>query len=358
MEWLISANRICGGRGFAHSWSPIFGWKAAYPETTGYLIPTLLRLHEIAAIRTYFAHQNIDLEALAVEQGAWLMSLQLPGGAFPGLLAGNKQPSVFNTGMILSGLHALHTSPSANARFTQSALLSSLNLAEEYLRNSCDSDGLWRKDTYVPDYTPAYHVYALAKVADYNQTRLLQGGDPVLGTKIYQIALQTYLQYWNEDGSINDCGFWKGKSAYTHTIAYALHGLWHCGKIFRDSQCIARVHHTLGLLLKDLNTHGKLAGAYWPKLSWFSCPTGDAQLAKLLYLIAKDECRSDYHDAANQIMYRLLKSQKQHGPARGALPGSIPFYGPYMRFRYPNWAVKYFLDALIEGESALVVASA
>ena len=35
------------------------------------------------------------------------------------------------------------------------------------------------------------------------------------------------------------------------------------------------------------------------------------------------------------------------GPAAGGLPGSFPTWGQYMRFALPNWAAKFYLDALL-----------
>jgi hypothetical protein len=32
---------------------------------------------------------------------------------------------------------------------------------------------------------------------------------------------------------------------------------------------------------------------------------------------------------------------------RGAVAGSSPIFGRYMAFRYPNWAAKFFMDALM-----------
>jgi hypothetical protein len=32
---------------------------------------------------------------------------------------------------------------------------------------------------------------------------------------------------------------------------------------------------------------------------------------------------------------------------RGAIPGSAPIWGAYSRFEFPNWAAKFFADALI-----------
>jgi hypothetical protein len=33
--------------------------------------------------------------------------------------------------------------------------------------------------------------------------------------------------------------------------------------------------------------------------------------------------------------------------ARGAIAGSVPIWGAYSRFEFPNWAAKFFADALM-----------
>jgi hypothetical protein len=35
------------------------------------------------------------------------------------------------------------------------------------------------------------------------------------------------------------------------------------------------------------------------------------------------------------------------GGVRGGMPGSNPRSGGYMKHRYPNWAAKFFMDALM-----------
>jgi hypothetical protein len=32
---------------------------------------------------------------------------------------------------------------------------------------------------------------------------------------------------------------------------------------------------------------------------------------------------------------------------RGGIAGSLPIWGDYSRFEYPNWAAKFFADALL-----------
>ena len=39
----MRSHEVCSHTGSAAYWSPILGWGAPYPETTGYIIPTLLR---------------------------------------------------------------------------------------------------------------------------------------------------------------------------------------------------------------------------------------------------------------------------------------------------------------------------
>jgi hypothetical protein len=36
-----------------------------------------------------------------------------------------------------------------------------------------------------------------------------------------------------------------------------------------------------------------------------------------------------------------------HPGVRGGIAGSYPIYGRYGRFKYPNWAAKFFADALL-----------
>jgi hypothetical protein len=60
--------------------------------------------------------------------------------------------------------------------------------------------------------------------------------------------------------------------------------------------------------------------------------------------------RTSYRTAADRIV-DYLKPLQAIGTAdpslNGALGGSFPLFGSYMRARYPNWATKYLLDALM-----------
>jgi hypothetical protein len=58
-----------------------------------------------------------------------------------------------------------------------------------------------------------------------------------------------------------------------------------------------------------------------------------------------------YRQAAQRILDFLTRLQSGNNtPAsiRGGLSGSHPIWGRYLRWRYPNWSVKFFLDALLQ----------
>jgi hypothetical protein len=97
LAWLMRSIEHGRGGSCAH-FSLASGWSKPYPETTGYLIPTLLE-SEVEHAR-----------AAALALGRWLLSIQNPDGSWNNgvIAARDARPSVFNTGQFLHGLIALH----------------------------------------------------------------------------------------------------------------------------------------------------------------------------------------------------------------------------------------------------------
>ena len=102
LGWLERARdySLSEDSGVARHYSLVSGWSASYPETTGYIVPTL-----IAEGR---ARGNEVLLARARKMLDWLVSIQMPCGAFQGSTVdtSNVVPVTFNTGQILLGLAA------------------------------------------------------------------------------------------------------------------------------------------------------------------------------------------------------------------------------------------------------------
>lgn len=328
LDWLRRSIAVTGGQGSSHSWSPLFGWAKAYPETTGYLIETLLDYAELK--------QDASLRTLAGQCADWLISIQLPEGAFAGLLAGNREPSVFNTAQILFGLARVSPTPSE-----------ALSRAVGWLVSVLEPDHAWRRYAYVPGFTPTYYTRAVWGVLEANK---------ILKDKAVEAAMRRALHFYAErlrpDGSMRDAGFWPGKPAFTHTLAYALEGFLECAVLLNEKEIIEKeilAGDTI-LKVKDI-AGGRLAGRYdeqWRGDYSFLCLTGHCQLSVFYHRLWEISGETRFRAAARDLLLEVLPHQCRGGNKnrRGALPGSAPVWGPYLRFRYPNWGVKFFLDAM------------
>jgi len=67
MGWLLQSVCKGGGGSCAHA-IPLLGWSRPYPETTGYLIPTLLNAADL--------RENPALAETASALGQWLLDIQ------------------------------------------------------------------------------------------------------------------------------------------------------------------------------------------------------------------------------------------------------------------------------------------
>lgn len=336
-DWAMRSIKATGSGGSAHSWSPLFGWAKPYPETTGYLIETLLRWSQYCQ-----PEQSAVFQALALQAADWLLALQLPSGAFPGLLAGHQKPSVFNTAQIMFGLAA------AYEQSQQDKYRQALARAGAWLAQIQEADGAWRQAAYVEGFVPTYYTRAVQGLLRANQSLR----DATL-EQVARKALLFYAEKFQAGHSIQDWGFWPGKPAYTHTIAYTLEGLWQSAAILEMPDIQQKTLRSLETLQQLITDNQAIAGTYdenWKGNYRFECPTGNVQLALVFQEVGKQTANQNFLDTARALLDHTLQFQslKKGSAAYGALPGSAPFYGPYLRFRYPNWGVKFLLDALIE----------
>src|SRR5512135_3918282 len=119
--------------GFARHFDPTSGWAASYPETSGYIVATLLDEARIQG--------RADLKERARRALDWLCAIQFPDGGFQGGLVNERPavPVIFNTGQILMGLVAGARS------FDEPRYRGAAQRAADWLRDSQDADGCWRR---------------------------------------------------------------------------------------------------------------------------------------------------------------------------------------------------------------------
>jgi hypothetical protein len=350
MDWLCRSQDISGCAGSSASYGFDCGWAPPYPETTGYIISTFLR---------YAAFVNDDnfLER-AKQMGDWEIDIQLPSGAVRGGSGINDYPIVFNTGMVILGWTDLYQHTGYD-RYLSASLK-----AADWLCLNIDTDGKWSKFTYnkIPH---AYHSrvsWSLLEV--YKHTNNSKYKDAAIRNINWVLSLV------NENGWIEEMGFYRGETPLTHTIAYTYRGLLECS-FFLDEEmklkiqnivkrAAERIMHiyeakkngpfkTLKLLPGRINNK-------WHSSAIFSCLTGNAQIAIIWLKIYQLNRNERYLNAAVKIIDQLKRTQnlKSTNPGiRGGMAGSYPIWGSYMRFSYPNWAVKFYADALMLKETVM-----
>lgn len=331
LAWLLRSIQACGGAGSAHSFSPIFGWRAAYPETTGYLIETLLRYADLK--------NRPDLRDTAIGCADWLCRVQLPTGAFASGVVGGLRPSIFNTAQILFGLAETSDAPARKICLEKSV---------RWLLDSLETDGSWQQAAFVPGFVPSYYTRAVWGVLRANDVLQRPDIQPAM-----RRALNFYAQRFTPQNAVRDWGFRPGEAAFTHTIAYTLEGFVECAARLGERDVLAKTAASMDALLAVRHRDGRTAGRYdecWRGDYSFICLTGNAQLSIVCRRLFRLTGEPKYARAADEFLAEIIDVQKVSPSPNlhGALPGSAPFSGKYMRWRYPNWAAKFFLDALFE----------
>lgn len=338
VDWLQTSIKNGNGGSSAH-YSRIKGWSAPYPETTGYIIPTLLDASSQL--------NDANLASQAIKLGEWLLDLQNVDGWWPGgLYTGNSplNPSVFNTAQILDGLVSLY-------HFTKhEKWLKAADRGSIWLAKNVDAAGLWKIGNYREGVNPSYYTQVTRPML---QAWEITSNDDVKNAALR--ALRRILALRTDKGVFSGWGFDENKPAFTHTIAYTLRGFIESAIMLNDWQefgepCLTALNR---LARKADFNQGKLPGAYyedWRAVNWYSCLTGNVQVALCLLQIEQKQPDLRLVNSAAKLVDYVCSCQNitsSNHNIRGAVAGSSPLIGRYMFMRYPNWAAKYHADALI-----------
>lgn len=320
--------------GVARDYSLIKGWATSYPETTGYIIPTML---------AYSNEYNApEAKERAIRMLDWIVDIQLRDGGFQGgkIDAHPIVPVTFNTGQILLGL-------AAGAANVDTRYLEPMHRAATWLVNSQDDDGCWRQyptpfaapglksyETHV-----AWGLFEAARVA------------PEMGYGEAGLAnVRWALRKQNDNGWFSHCCLSDPDRPLTHTIGYVLRGILEAWRYSNDSVYLDAARKTADKLLTTLKPNGWLPGrlsADWsPAVSWV-CLTGSVQNAHCWMMLYQATGELRYLDAARRVNAFVRRTIQLNGSPEicGAVKGSFPVDGAYGRYEYLNWAVKFAVDA-------------
>jgi hypothetical protein len=355
IQWLCRAQDAVAGGGVSYGFDLRRGWQPPYPETTGYIISTFLRCAATGRPREGGLAAD-DLKQRAWRMTHWLTTVQLESGALPGGTVGIEPvATVFNTGQVLEGwCEAYRELPDESVRRC-------LVRAAEWLVAVQDDDGCWRKYlSPLTVQTPAtYNVRTAAALL--KAARLLddKAWDRAALKNFDWALTQQDERGWFDNNCLTDAA-----RALTHTIGYTLEGLLDAAEISGQERYLAAVRQASEHLKGAVRENGFLSGrvdARWqPQVSW-CCLTGSSQVAMVWFRLASALGDPTYATVAGRLLSYVKATQKvgpedqatppQDGSGqagtRGGIKGSHPVWGGYEPFRYPNWAAKFFVDALL-----------
>lgn len=338
---LAQDSSISHDGGVAGHYSLINGWSASYPETTGYIIPTML---EYAKLR-----QSETIRRRAKAMLDWLVSIQLSCGGFQGGMIDSRPivPVTFNTGQILLGL-------ASGVREFGSKYFEPMLRAADWLVETQDSGGCWRKypSPFAAEGEKAYETHVA--------WGLLEAGSIAAQKKYTDAALANIhwaLKYQKENGWFAKCCLTNSAEPLTHTLGYVLRGLLEGFRFTQEPMILNACIKTANGLVSAIHENGFLPGrlnSEWQGTVSWACLTGTAQIAYCWLRMHQLLDNIEYRNAAYAANLYVRRSMKISGAPQtaGGIKGSFPINGSYGQFAYLNCASKFFIDASI-AEKAL-----
>jgi uncharacterized protein YyaL (SSP411 family) len=256
-----------------------------------------------------------------------------------------REPAVFNTAQVIFGWLAAFRAVGDDRFLTEA------RRAGRWLIDVMDRDGAWRRFT---SNAAGVTFYARAAWALVELTS-------VSGDEQFAAAARRFLA-WSltreeDDGWFGENCLTNNDQPLLHTIAYAAQGQLESGRTLGDPRLVEAATRTARALAAQVRRDGWLSGRYaqgWrPAVRW-ACLTGMAQMSIVWSRLHGLTPEPAFADAAERVNLYLKATQdltSRNPGLRGGIRGSFPVYGTYQRYSVPNWASKFFLDALLYAPS-------
>jgi uncharacterized protein YyaL (SSP411 family) len=328
--WLCRAQDVSGDGGVSYGYTARQGWGPSYPETSGYIAATFFRL----------ARQR---DPAYFERGRriarWLLTVQNADGSFPNPRYGTDG-IVFDTGQALFGLVCAFEA-TREAPFLDGAMR-----AARWIVEVADADRRWTAHEHLS--TP--HVYNTRTA--WALLRANQLAPDARREEVARANLDWALAEQQDSGLFRHCAFRAGDSPFTHTIAYTARGLLESGELLGDATYTAAALACADAVVRHLDPGGFLPSTITVAGvadATSCCLTGNCQFALVWLRLARLAERPGYADAAARALQFVMRSQdlEHDNPGvRGAIKGSQPIWGRYAPLSFPNWATKFFVDAM------------
>jgi len=313
------------------------GWRPSYVETSGYIIETFL---DIA--KTY---DDFDAAQRAERIGRWLLTVQNEDGSFSNVSMETSNGIIFDTGQVLFGL--LKCFMETDDRIFQL----SAEKAAYWLVQKLDTDGAWRQNTHLGQ-IHTYNTRVAWAMLEY--CKIFQNEE-------IQEAARKNL-YWaitqqTEYGLFENCSFKEGQDPSTHTIAYAIRGLFEGGILLGDDHVLSASLKAANRMVQYVDKVGFIPGRIsvtGDPHKAYSCLTGNCQLAIIWFKMSEYFQEPKLRNTANTALNYVLSVhniEARNPNTKGGVKGSHPIWGGYTPLAYPNWAAKFLIDAILFKEA-------
>lgn len=347
MSWIARAQDASDSGGVAwgfrarrpvRSTEPM-GWVAPYPETTGYIISTMLRYGELTGDKEAFARGRRMTD--------WEASIQLEDGGIQGGIYGSQPvaSSTFVTGQVLFGF------VSALERFPSERIKTAAVRAGDWLIGCLDSSGRFVRGH-------SHFCEAGAKVYEARTGLAIEELGDLLKVSKYCDAASTIADYalsrQQPNGWFAENDLDYHDQPLTHTIGYVLEGLHGIGRRLGRQDCIDAVERTLRAIIPIIQQNGFLPGRLrsdWSAAVNWACLTGSSQIAGVLLRMYLQTGKREYFLAGRKLLGFVCFTQdlKPGIPGiDGGIRGSYPFGGQYGQWCVLNWATKFFADSMMD----------
>jgi hypothetical protein len=353
IEWLLRAKEVTDCGGFSVGYSFANGWMPPYPETTGYIIPTLW---DAFALRGDERFRKAALDA-----ADWEIAIQLPCGATragyesdpDGFWRGGQVPAAFNTGQVMQGWNRTFVE-TGDTKYLEAACR-----AADFLADCVDEKGVFVKGLSPGPSSHARSYYARA-VYGLAWTGILS--DCPRYTVVARRHLDWVMQQQRSNGWVSYASF-VAKSAdddaLTHPLAYVAEGLLEAGVLLDETRYVKASRRIAQAVMHACERRGLFLPANLSRrmtsLDRYSCLPGNAQFACLWLrhgLMTNDLPMMNCGLKMVDWLKGLQSLQNENQGIRGGIAGSWPIDGGYSIFIYVNWAAKFFADSLLLARTA------
>jgi len=339
MDWLLRAHDRTGNKGVSQGFHFYHGWLPAYPETTGYIIETFYGYADRSG--------RPGFKECAQSMADWLCTVQEDDGSIPGVTL--REGLVFDTGQVLFGLCE------ASRRTGNAGYRDAATRAADWITARQEADGSWVKNAHngIPHTYYSRVAWGLLQVHS-----LVPEGRYVDSCRR---NIDWCLAQQDPGGWFDQASFLARNHGrpYSHTLAYTARGILEAGIALGEDRYVAAARKTADGLAVSVGPDGFVPGRIDSSFngpSAYACLTGSAQFALLYLRLHEILGHDEYLHLASRITGYLTARHdtvSNNADLRGGVAGSYPAWGEYSRCMYPNWAAKFFVDALLLQETAV-----